>query len=65
MSRGNRIIKVRITAEFAAAIEAQILSRNNHSAEEPWVISDWIRVAMREKLDKMRRCRAPRKRALR
>lgn len=60
MSRGNVIVKTRVPADLLAAIEVQIAKRNHHSAEQPWDMSDWIRVAMREKLAKMIRCRAPR-----
>jgi Arc/MetJ-type ribon-helix-helix transcriptional regulator len=62
MSKGNRVIKVRVSPELIALIERQIQQRNYHSREAPWVISDWIRVAMIEKLDKMRRSRRSRDR---
>lgn len=63
MSRGNRIVKVRVEPELLQRIEWQIQHRNDHTDRMPWVMSDWIRVAMIEKLAKMVRSRRPRKRA--
>jgi hypothetical protein len=60
VSRGNTVLQVRVPDLLLAQIERQIASRNYHTNREPWVISDWIRVAMIEKLRKMERCRAPR-----
>ena len=61
MSKGNKIVPVRMTETLLHEIEAQIASRNAVAAGEPWVISDFIRTACQEKLKKMARSRAARK----
>ncbi len=60
MSKGNPQIGTRITPEFMAWVEVQVNSLNNHQSKrnnEMWDVARFIRVAVVEKLKKMKRCR--------
>lgn len=57
MSKGNRVITVRIEQELLDEIDAVISKRNLHSYEAAWCTSDFIRAALIEKLRKMERSR--------
>lgn len=62
MSKGSKVVPVRIEADLLAAICQQIDMTNEVRREEPYTLSEFIRSALREKLDKMRRGRGPRRR---
>jgi hypothetical protein len=62
MSRGTRIYAVRLSPDLMDRVELQIASRNIWTKETEWTLSDFIRVALEEKLAKMARCRRVRPR---
>lgn len=66
MSKGNKAVKVRLTQEKLAAIEAEIMRKRKHFATpEDYSVSDFIREAIADKLDHVDRNRkASRKRRL-
>ncbi len=57
VSAGSKIVPVRIPPELLRRIEIQILQRNIHTAEEPWVMSDFIKISIERNLRKMERSR--------
>lgn len=57
MSKGRPHYKCRLDAETAALVHATIGHRNAHSNEAPWTLSDFLRIACREKIAKMNRSR--------
>lgn len=61
MSKGSVRWTVRVPAELLKLVQWQIAQRNAYSSREPWSESDWIRVAMEEKLKKMQRSRNKKK----
>lgn len=58
MSLGSPRVTVRLPQELIDLVELQIASRNAFSPGEEWDLSAFIKVALREKLAKMARCRA-------
>lgn len=60
MSKGNKIVKVRMEPALLEELERQLASRNEHCREAPWTLSDFVRDCVRERLTK----RARRKRGL-
>lgn len=60
-SKGTPRTTVRIDGGLMEDIEIAIDRRNTWSREEGWTVSDFLRVAALEKLAKMRRSRAPRR----
>ena len=65
MSAGTRIYPVRLRPELVELTEETIARRNEWTRDEPWTFSEFIRVALVEKIKKMARSRKPyrRKRA--
>lgn len=61
MSRGNTILTFRIDGGLQEDMELAIASRNEHSREAPWTTTDFIRLAIREKIDKGIRSRRARR----
>jgi hypothetical protein len=57
MSKGTRIVTLRVPDELRRACEAQIDMSEPWRAGEPWTLGEFIRVAIKEKLAKMARCR--------
>lgn len=57
MSKGTPIVGVRIPPTQRAEVEAVIAHRNANSREAPWTLSDFVVIALREKIAKMARCR--------
>ena len=57
MSKGTTNRVIRIDDASWAKFELYVEHRNDHSPEEPWTISDFIRVACQEKMKKMDRSR--------
>lgn len=61
MSKGNRMIGVRVSDEEYQELLAQLAMTNKTTWGEPYTLSAWVRTAIREKLAKMARGRKPRK----
>jgi hypothetical protein len=57
MSKGSRIVPVRMTPELHDEMMVQIEMSLKHRKEEPWTVSEFIRTAIAEKLAKMARGR--------
>lgn len=55
MSKGSKIIPVRMEASLIESISRQLNSRNEKSANSPWTMSDFIRASVIEKLQHYRR----------
>jgi hypothetical protein len=55
MSKGNPKIQIRLTVDDLALIESSIHSANLRRPDVPYDVSSWVRHAIREKLDKLRR----------
>ena len=62
MSKGTPRVVIRLADQVVQEIELAIARRNLWSREVPWTLSDFLRVAIAEKLQKMARCRRPRRR---
>lgn len=58
MSKGNRIVNVRFDAGILESIATEIARRNLNTSSAPWSMSDFIRVAVAEKLKKGARSRS-------
>ena len=56
-SKGNPVVKTRVTTELEREVEVTINRRNLHSDNEPWDVSEFIRSAIREKIAHMERSR--------
>jgi hypothetical protein len=57
MSKGRPVVPIRLDPGLIEDVELAIARRNEHSREQPWNFSDFVRVSICEKLDKMRRGR--------
>ncbi len=57
MSKGTTRYTVRLPDDLMTQVATTIYRRNLHSDREPWDLSAFLRVAIREKLLKMERCR--------
>jgi len=57
MSRGSPKIVVRVSAELLQQLDLDLATRNENTRHELWERSDWVRAAIREKLDHRRRSR--------
>ncbi len=57
MSKGNEYLKARFAAEWIEMVEDVIAHRNEHHKPPAWTMADFIRIAVREKIDKMARGR--------
>jgi hypothetical protein len=55
MSKGSRIVPVRIPRELEVRILTAIERANHHTKEEPYTLSDWIRKCIEEKLAHLER----------
>lgn len=60
MSRGTKAFSYRIPPGLVDLVEATIKLRNRHADGQPWTQSDFIRVAILEKIRKMDRSRGRR-----
>lgn len=58
MSKGNRIIPVRFTPEEAAAVDAELRRYNDNPCNEEISMSDFVRRAVREKIEHLTRSRS-------
>jgi len=57
MSKGTKIIPVRVSKQIENEINEAIISRNNVTREACWTRSDFIRQAINDKLAHIRRSR--------
>lgn len=57
MSKGTKAFPVRLPNKLLQEVNETIQRRNDHSKEEPWTFSDFVRIALREKISKMERGR--------
>jgi len=57
MARGNPTITFRITPDLLGLMDAELERRNEKTREAPWERSDFIRAAIRERIDHIRRSR--------
>jgi len=64
MSLGSKRVIFRIPKKLNEEMLLAVLQRNTFSREEPWTISRFMLVAIREKLDKMERSRSGRGRRI-
>lgn len=65
MSKGTDRYTFRLPQDMMAEVAATIYRRNLHTDREPWELSEFVRVAIREKLAKMERSRKRAARKLR
>lgn len=56
-SKGTARYTFRLPPELMMEVEATIQLRNEHTTQEEWDLSEFVRVALREKVSKMDRCR--------
>jgi hypothetical protein len=61
MSKGSKIVGVRVPPIFLAACEAAIARANRTTKEEPYTMSSWILAAMSRQLQHLSRSEASRK----
>lgn len=61
MSAGTKVYPVRLADDLVSEINAAIKSRNHHSAKEPWTFSEFVRDAIKAKLDHIKRSRKQQK----
>jgi len=57
MSKGRPVVPLRLDPGLIEDMEIAIIRRNENTRETPWSFSDFIRVAICEKLHKMKRGR--------
>lgn len=57
MSKGNPIIKLRVTPELLDRIRKAIDQNNERRGDQPYDLSGWLRQAVEERLDKLERAR--------
>lgn len=57
MSKGNPKVVLRLTPELLAQVHSAIERNNLTRTDEPYDVSEWIRQAIRERLDKQERSR--------
>jgi hypothetical protein len=57
MSRGTERYTFRLPPKLMREVEATRLLRNQNTREEPWTLSDLVRIALAEKVKKMNRSR--------
>ena len=60
MSKGTDRYTVRLPSDLMSEVATTIYRRNLHAEGEPWDLSAFLRVAIREKLHKMERSRRKR-----
>lgn len=61
MSKGSPILSTRVPADLLVEMDLAIARRNVFTREEPWNRTDFLAIAIREKLAKMERCRSRQK----
>lgn len=55
MSKGSKVIPFRLSDLYLAALDEAVRSANRRTKGEPYDRSSWIRKAVTEKLDHLRR----------
>jgi hypothetical protein len=60
MSEGSPRVIFRIPRKLALEMEAQIVKSHTTRREAPWTTTDFVIIAIKEKLAKMKRCARPR-----
>lgn len=65
MSKGSTIVPVRIPSDLLRQVEETYLGRNLFAPKNPWTLSDFVRVALKEKIAKMQRSRKKRRKTCR
>jgi hypothetical protein len=60
-SRGTRIYPVRLSEDLMEDVEMTMHQAAQHRRGPPWTLSDFIRIALREKVCKMMRSRRHRR----
>lgn len=55
MSKGSRVVPIRVQRDLEIRIAAAIESANQTTKGEPYTLSEWIRKAVVEKLDHLER----------
>lgn len=60
MSKGTPHTALRLSAEVLDLADVTIRRRNLNSKRPPWSLTEFIRVAIQEKVKKMERSRRPR-----
>jgi len=55
MSKGSKVVPLRIERGLLDEIEKSVASANYYTKGEMYTTSSWIRKCIREKLDKLRR----------
>lgn len=63
-SKGTPRRTFRFADQFWTTVEEAVDRRNFWTQREPWTLSDFVRIAIAEKLAKMKRCRRRRPRRL-
>jgi hypothetical protein len=58
MSKGNPVVKLRLSQELNELIELEVRRYNSFTRKEQTTLSGWVRDAIREKLDHLRRGRS-------
>lgn len=61
-SKGNPVLKLRVDRDLLREIQLAIALRNMWTLGVEWDMSEFLRTAIREKLDKMARSRRKRRR---
>jgi hypothetical protein len=61
-SKGTQVYGVRLPMSLCCEVQSAIARRNSVSPAAPWTLSDFVRTALAEKLQKMRRSRRPHRR---
>jgi len=61
MSNGTRVYTVRLSDELMEQVQETMARRDHYAFESPWSLSDFIRIAVQEKLSKMERSRRSKK----
>lgn len=60
MGKGSRKLNFRISESLYAEALETIERRNNWTTDEPWDLTKFVRIAIRDKIKKMARSRKPR-----
>jgi hypothetical protein len=61
MTKGNPKLIVRVPGQLIDEMRLAIAQRNRRTRDEPWVMSDFVRVAIRDKLAHIKRSRCKRR----
>jgi hypothetical protein len=62
MSKGTQVYSIRLPRDLVEDVECQLAMSAVWRRAAPWTLSDFVRISLREKLEKMRRSRSGRRR---